>query len=76
MQEKIMEVLKMTEIERIKRYIERTKFPSPDRYELGGRQARALRDETDIVDILYTAFLYGRAKGYRAAMSERKAVRG
>lgn len=66
----------MSEIEKIKRYIERTKVPQPERYELGGMEARALRTETDIVDIVYTAFLYGRAKGYRAAQAEWKAVRG
>lgn len=66
----------MTEIEKIKRYIQKTKVQKPDRYELGGLEANALRDEGDIVDIVYTAFLYGRAKGYRAARAEqRKAVK-
>lgn len=76
MQQKFMEVLKMSEIERINRYIERTKVPRLDRYELGIVDAKAIKAMGDMLDAVYAAFLYGRAKGYRAAMSERKAVRG
>lgn len=68
----------MTEIERINRYIERTKVPRLDHYELGIVDAKAIKAIAmgDMLDAVYAAFLYGRAKGYRAAMSERKAVRG
>lgn len=79
MQEKIMEVLKMTEIERINRYIERTgatyKDTSPYHMKIG--EAFALARASDNVRAVSLAFEYGRAKGYRAAKAaERKAVRG
>lgn len=78
MQEKIMEVLKMTEIEKIQRYIARTgveyKDTSPYHMKIG--EAFALARASDNVRAVSLAFEYGRAKGFRAAMSERKAVRG
>lgn len=64
----------MTEIEKIQRYIERTDAKISDRYELGQLEVAALRREKDIVDGIYLAFLYGRAKGYRAAKAERRAA--
>ena len=66
----------MTEIEKIKRYIARTgvgyKDTSPDHMNLG--EALALARASDNVRAISLAFEYGRAKGYRAAKAERKAV--
>ena len=63
----------MTEIEKMKKYIERTKANISDRYEMDLLEVRALRREPDETDAIYTAFLYGRAKGYRAAKAEGRA---
>lgn len=63
----------MTEIEKMKRYIERTNATDMSRYELDLLEARALRREPEQTDALYLAFLYGRAKGYRAAKAEGRA---
>lgn len=60
----------MSEIEKMERYIERTNAPDMSRYELDLLETRALRQEPDQTDALYLAFLYGRAKGYRAAKAE------
>lgn len=57
----------MSEIEKMKRYIERTNTGELSRYELGLLEVQALRRESVQADALYLAFLYGRAKGYRAA---------
>lgn len=65
--------LTMTEIEKMKKYIERTKANISDRYEMDLLEVRALRREPDETDAIYTAFLYGRAKGYRAAKAEGRA---
>lgn len=60
--------------EKIQRYIARTEINEPGRYELDLLDAKAIRNMGDMLDAVYTAFLYGRAKGYRAAKAERKAV--
>ena len=66
----------MTEIEKSKRYIARTgvgyKDTSPYHMNLG--EALALARASDNVRAISLAFEYGRAKGYRAAKAERKAV--
>lgn len=64
----------MSEIEKMNRYIERTNIANMSRYELDLLEVRALRREPDETDAIYTAFLYGRAKGYRAAKAERRAA--
>lgn len=68
----------MSEIEKIQRYIARTgatyKDTSP--YHMNFKEARALAGGNNVIGAISLAFNYGRAKGYRAAMSERKAVRG
>ncbi len=60
----------MSEIEKIKRYIDRTNANISDRYEIGCLEVGALKREFDVTDAVYLAFLYGRAKGYRAAKAE------
>lgn len=66
----------MSEIEKIKRYIKRTgvtyKDTSPYHMNLG--EAFALSGMDSNMNALSLAFEYGRAKGYRAAQAERKAV--
>lgn len=59
-------------IEKINRYIERTNVAKPERYELDLVRARAIKNTNGMLDAVYTAFLYGRAKGYRAAKAEGK----
>lgn len=65
----------MTEIEKMQRYIERTKMSikmtSP--YQMNAREAFAVADMS-IFDAINFAFLYGQAKGYRAAKAERRAA--
>lgn len=63
----------MSEIEKMKRYIERTNAKVSDRYEMDLLEARELKREADLTNAIYLAFLYGRAKGYRAAKAERRA---
>lgn len=63
----------MSEIEKIKKYIDSTDISNRERYELGILDARAIKRTDDMLDAVYTAFLYGRAKGYRAAKAERGA---
>lgn len=63
----------MTEIERMKRYIERTKIETTDRYCLMFGEAMALshHEEMDgFVNAIETAFNYGRAKERRKAQRE------
>ena len=76
MQQKFMEVLKMSEIERINRYIERTKVKESVKNEMKASEWISISKNGSVLEAIALAFNYGRAKGYRAAMSERKAVRG
>lgn len=71
----------MSEIEKIKRYIERTKVSNADSYKMNvcevfelARQAKCGVNEA--FSVIETAFNYGKAKGYRAAKAERRAARG
>lgn len=64
----------MSEIEKIQRYIERTKANISDRYDMGLLEVCELKNAADTTDAVYLAFLYGRAKGYRAAKAERRAA--
>lgn len=68
----------MTEIEKMKKYIERTKLDDGGHYKIGmheafelARQAYKLNDLP--IEIISLAFNYGKAKGYRAAKAERRA---
>ena len=63
----------MSEIEKMKRYIERTNANISDRYEIELLEVRELTRKPDKADAVYLAFLYGRAKGYRAAKAEVRA---
>lgn len=65
----------MNEIEKIKRYIERTKIKETGAYKMNlceafelAQQANAVNDPT--IEIIALAFQYGKAKGYRAAKAE------
>lgn len=65
----------MSEIEKMKRYIERTKMGNTASYQMRLRETMELAHasaETP-VDIVCLAFEYGMAKGYRAAKSEVRA---
>ncbi len=59
----------MSEIEKMKRYIERTKINEQiqDRYGMKMCEWRALVKVGSPVDVAALAFEYGQAKGYRAA---------
>lgn len=68
----------MSEIEKMKKYIERTKLDDGGHYKIGmheafelARQAYKLNDLP--IEIISLAFNYGKAKGYRAAKAERRA---
>lgn len=65
----------MTEIEKMKKYIDRTKLNEDDRFYLDVHEAFELayqaRNSNDFpLDIINLAFKYGKAKGYRAAKAE------
>lgn len=68
----------MSEIEKMKRYIERTKLNDNDRFYLNMREAFELaiqaRNSDDFpLEVISLAFNYGKAKGYRAAKAEGRA---
>lgn len=67
----------MSEIEKMKRYIERTKMSTI--YQISLQEAFALAyqayDANDFpIEMISLAFKYGQAKGYRAAKAERMAA--
>ena len=68
----------MSEIEKMKRYIERTKMKKADRFYLDMAEAfeltiQALNSDDFPLEVISLAFNYGKAKGYRAAKAERRA---
>lgn len=67
----------MTEIEKMKKYIERTKLRKDDRFILGWPEALELTGSISTSDSAFAAinlaFNYGKAKGYRAAKAEGRA---
>ena len=68
----------MSEIEKMKRYIERTKLDKSDRFHMDMVEALALahqaRGSVDLlIEVITLAFNYGKAKGHRAAKAEVKA---
>ena len=68
----------MNEIEKMKKYIERTKLDKGDRFCLSWLEAMELSGEAvqtkdAAFRIIALAFNYGKAKGYRAVKAERKA---
>ncbi len=65
----------MTEIEKIERYIARTRINNDDRYCLRSKQAVRMAEQAMECgglpyEVIVLAFEYGRAKGYRAAKAE------
>ncbi|WP_251318637.1 hypothetical protein [Flintibacter muris] len=68
----------MSEIEKMQRYIERTELPADlhDKYCfcLGELDEVWKFSQTDMFSALCLLFEYGKAKGYRAAKAERRAV--
>lgn len=63
----------MTEIEKIKRYIERTKMGEGNYYLNFGEacaMAKEARTSNAVMETIALAFNYGKAKGYRAAKAE------
>jgi len=62
----------MSEIEKMKRYIERTDMKLSDRYQMGTMEALTLAHHDDWLDAILLAFNYGQAKGYRAAKAKMK----
>lgn len=54
----------MTDVNKMRRYIERTGVKFPSAYHLSMGEVTALRD-INIYDALCLAFEYGRAKGFR-----------
>lgn len=62
----------MTEIEKMKKYIERTKLniSATSPYQANTKEILAISDLPSF-DAIILAFAYGRAKGYRAAKAER-----
>jgi hypothetical protein len=68
----------MSEIEKMKRYIERTKLNENDRFCMDMHEAfelaRQARDSSGFtLEVIDLAFNYGRAKGYRAAKADGRA---
>lgn len=68
----------MSEIEKMKKYIERTKLDPNDRFYMSMSEAFELAYQAQTcgdfpLDAVNLAFKYGMAKGYRAAKAERRA---
>lgn len=69
---------KMTEIEKMKKYIERTKLNLGDRFSMTLPETFALAGQAKYggdfpFEVICLAFNYGKAKGYRAAKAEGRA---
>ena len=60
----------MTEIEKMKRYIEKYKPPHTTRYDASINEIIAIASGTPPIEAANFAFVYGRVKGYRAAKAE------
>lgn len=64
----------MSEIERIERYIANTKIKESLAVGMRPSEWISISNNGTTLDAVALAFDYGRAKGYRAAKAERKAV--
>lgn len=64
----------MTEIEKMKRYIGKYGAPRNRYYDASMKEMFALAREMDVIEAINMAFIYGKAKGYRAAKAERRAA--
>lgn len=67
----------MTEIEKMEKYVERTKMVHNERYSLHCQESFALARHAQgtgdpLYEAIFLAFSYGAAKGYRAAKAEVK----
>ena len=66
--------MKLNEIEKMKKYIERTKLNNGDGFSMSMKEAfelvRSAQRSDFPVDVISFAFTYGKAKGYRAAKAE------
>ena len=60
----------MTEIEKMKRYIEKYKVPHTTRYDASINEIIAIASGMPPIEAANFAFVYGRAKGYRAGKAE------
>ena len=65
----------MSEIEKMKRHIERTNLDDNDRFHLDMSEAfelaiQAMTSNDFPLEVINLAFKYGKAKGYRAAKAE------
>ncbi len=60
----------MSEIEKIRKYIEKSSVPRNLRYDASMKEVLALATGMSAVEAVTLAFAYGRAKGYRMAKSE------
>lgn len=68
----------MSEIEKMKRYIERTKMDMPTAYSMNILEAFELSKQAYVCgdlpfEMISLAFNYGKAKGYRAAKAKVRA---
>ncbi len=60
----------MSEIEKIKRYIDKHGVSRNSRYDASFKEVLAIAKEMDPVNAVSFAFDYGRAKGYQIAKAE------
>lgn len=60
----------MSEIEKMRSYIEKHGAPSNPRYDMSIKEALAVAHELGGIEAVNMAFVYGKAKGYRAAKTE------
>ncbi len=60
----------MSEIEKIRKYIEKSSVPRNLRYDASMKEVLALATGMGRIDAATLAFEYGRAKGYRMAKAE------
>lgn len=60
----------MSEIEKVKRYIDKHGAPENPRYSMSVKEALAVAHELGGIEAVNMAFAYGKAKGYQAAKAE------
>ncbi len=60
----------MSEIEKMRRYIEKYKVPCTPRYDASINEIIAIASGMSPMEAANFAFVYGRAKGYRAGKAE------
>ena len=64
----------MSEIEKIKRYIDKHEVPCNPQYIMTVDEALAVAHELGGLEAVSMAFAYGKAKGYRSAKAEARHV--